>query len=99
MYAIVWPDVGKVDEGVDGDYDAQTITLPANGLQLIPGHFQRLQMLTPRVVELNEVGLFVVVDHLASADGQNRAVMVPLGAYDLHLAVHQNGLLIKFKCD
>ena len=45
--------------------------------------------LSSRIVELNHVGLFVLGrDH--AADGNDRAVVVPLSAYDLHLTVDYN---------
>ena len=58
---VVWPDVGKIDEGVDGESDAQGAALPGTCANLLPGHLERPEVFAKRTVELNNVCVTVFI--------------------------------------
>jgi len=51
------PDVGEVDEGVDGQCDPQRSSFPSASRNLLPRYFQRSKVLAIRSVKLKKLSL------------------------------------------
>jgi len=92
---VVGSDVGEVDERIHGHGDAKGFTLPTERGDVGARHFEGPVDPAQRRVEAHLVGVTLrrrgYRIQSGSADGQNRAIMVPLGVHVAHPSVKDCG--------